>query len=593
MADRFSEIRDCQAELERLCRAIGSGEEPSREAAGLCSASAGDDEELIAQALGARNGEKFRALFLNGDTSAYGGDDSRADLALLRLLAFWTNGDERRIERLFARSALARAKWHERPDYRQRSIATACAGTIQAGSKTAPGQPPSLTESGNAERFIARFGKRVRYCAATASWLIYDGRHWERDETLAVEELAKQALRGIYAEAAACADERKRKEIDDWARRSESAHARRAVLECARSDPRIAVRMADLDADPWLLNVKNGTLDLRSATLRPHDPADLITKLAPASYDPAARSTLWQRALAQATGGDEQLAQALQRAVGYSLTGDTGEEVFFHALGPTATGKSTIIGAVQATLGDYAETAGIETFLHRDRSGGHRSDLAVLEGKRFVVCFEVDRGRRAAEGLLKTITGGDELSVRMIYERERTFRPTFKLWWATNDPLKLADDDEAIWRRYIVFPFASQIAKRDKRVKQRLYDPAISGAAILAWAVAGCRAWQREGLLRPRAVESATSQLRERLDPLAEFFADCAVFAAEAWTANAELRAAYEGWAAERGQRQMVGGKSWGERLRTRGCEPRKDGGRRGWLGIRLLDSPSEGQLGQ
>src|SRR5665647_2473821 len=152
----------------------------------------------------------------------------------------------------------------------------------------------------------------------------------------------------------------------------------RSALECARSDPRIALHPTDFDRHPWLLNCNNGTLDLRSGELRAHDPGDLIRQLAPVAYDADAVHETWERFLNEATAGDGDLQAYLQRAAGYTLTGDTGERVFFLLLGPTTTGKSTFVEALVATLGDYAHPAGIEAFLRRTTVGGARPEIAAL-----------------------------------------------------------------------------------------------------------------------------------------------------------------------------------------------------------------------
>ena len=203
------------------------------------------------------------------------------------------------------------------------------------------------TDSGNAERLIEAYGDRIRYCALWGSWLVWDGRRWAKDDVLAIEHLAGRALRLIHIEAAV-ADGEAAENLGVWALKSESAQRRRAAIECARSDPRIAVRPEQLDNDLWLFNCLNGTIDLHTGELREHRREDLITKLAPVEFDPDATLELWDRVLDEATEGNKEMVAFLARLAGYSLTGDTGEEKLPFVYGPAATSKSTVLEAFKA-----------------------------------------------------------------------------------------------------------------------------------------------------------------------------------------------------------------------------------------------------
>ena len=211
------------------------------------------------------------------------------------------------------------------------------------------------TDSGNAERLIDAFGDQLRYCQEHDGWHIYDGTQWLSDKTLEIEHLAGEALRRIYFEAAQAPDE-KREKLAKWAIASEAAAKRRADRRACPVDPRVAVRADVFDHDPWLLNCANGTLDLYSGELRPHDPHDLISKIVPVAYDPTARADLWRAGLEETTGGDVDLNDS---AAGLRLRPDgrATEEVFFVLLGGTETGKSTVTNAVGQTLGGYAATS--------------------------------------------------------------------------------------------------------------------------------------------------------------------------------------------------------------------------------------------
>jgi putative DNA primase/helicase len=453
------------------------------------------------------------------------------------------------------------------------------------------------TDLGNAQRLADRHRRDLRYCFGLDAWFCWDGVRWCVDETGQVERLAKETARHMYSEAVQALDEDTRKALVKWAIRSEAASRLKALVYLARSEPGLPVLREAFDADAWLLNVQNGTVDLRSGELRPHRREDLITRLAPVEYDLQATLPLWERFLDETTGGDRELQAYLQRAVGYTLTGTTDLEHLFFIHGPTRTGKSTFLEALKGALGDYCKTADFGTFLKGHDVGRPRADIARLRGARMVVSIEVDEGSQLANALLKMLTGGDTITARALYQDSFEFRPTFKLWLAANAAPRVSDRDKAIWERIRRVPFVHGIPreKRDPLVKARLRDPAIGGPAILAWAVRGCLAWQREGLGTCPAVERSTEDYRHEMDPLHDFVETCCVLAPGAWASSRALREAYEVWATENGVRWPVRGREWGDRLRSKGCTDKtrwlSDHSERGWQGIGLRTDPVQEAL--
>jgi len=257
-----------------------------------------------------------------------------------------------------------------------------------------------LTDLGNAMRLVAQHGVDIRYCGAWKSWLFWDGLRWNEDETGEVERRAKGTARGIYREAAGVSDLKHFESIVRWAQQSESEARIRAMINLAKTEPGIPARVDDLDADPWLLGVKNGTLDLRTGDVRPACRDDLITKLAPVEYNPAAVCPVWDRFLSEIMDGNQQMVQFLQRAVGYSLTAHISERVLFILYGEGANGKTTFLETIRDLLGAYAEVTSADTLLVK-RVGTIPNDLAALKGARFALASEAEQGRRLAEAQVK------------------------------------------------------------------------------------------------------------------------------------------------------------------------------------------------
>lgn len=446
----------------------------------------------------------------------------------------------------------------------------------------------ACTDMGNGERLARHFGGDCKYVAVWSAWYIWSGSHWKRDTTGEVTRLAKRCVRGIIDETRDEDDDARRSALLKWAASSESAARIDAILRMAQSEPAIAMNFDAFDADPMLFNLANGTIDLRTGQLREHRRDDLLTKMSPVAFDPSATLPQWDRFIADATGGDTELAGFLRRSVGYSMTGSTSEERFWFIHGPGASGKSTFIEAIKAAFGDYAVTADFESFLARHNSGGGaRGDLARLAGARLVTSVEVDDGRKLAEGLVKQLTGGDKIPCRRLYESEFEYHPQFTLWLVANHKPKVRHDDDAIWRRVLLTPFDRAVpeSKRDPALKSLLTDPDRAGAAILAWAVRGCLEWQHNGLQVPKAVSAATAAYRADMDPLADFYADCCTFRPNETAYQHELLAAYRKWAESVGIRHPLNRTTFGPALREHGeitegeCSITR---RKQWSGISL-----------
>jgi putative DNA primase/helicase len=471
-----------------------------------------------------------------------------------------------------------------------RSIARYAPGSTKPQEQTHPPQAPAfaLTDLGNAERLVHRHGNDIRYDSKSKQWLVWDGKRWVKDGELLVRSKAYETVRSIYAEAEQCRDEKLRRELARHAKASESQHRIKAMVTLAQALPGIAVTTEQYDQDPWLLNVANGTIDLRTGELRPHKRSDYLTKLANVVYDPKAQCPTWERFLHRIMAGNERMIRYLQKAVGYSLTGDVSEQVIFFLHGHTgANGKSTFLSTIKHLLGDYAQGMQPETLMVKQ----HRSinnDIARLVGVRFVAAVEGDEGGRLSEALVKQMTGGDTITARFLYHEAFDFQPTHKIWFSTNHQPLIRGTDDAIWRRIRLIPFEVLIpeAERDPHLAEKLRAE-FSG--ILRWAVEGCLLWQREGLGMPPEVQAATNEYRTDMDAVGRFLAECCIERPDAKVAAASLYAAYTQWCEQTGERPLSQ-RMLGRKLAERGYQPIRTSAVRMWQGIGLRDDAAPAQ---
>jgi putative DNA primase/helicase len=458
----------------------------------------------------------------------------------------------------------------------------------------APAEGFALSDLGNAWRMATLFGQELRYCALSKKWHFWSGKNWAIDNTGEVERRAIRVIEDLKPQAGKKSHEEMMLQ-ERFARKCENARAIESMIKICRFLPGMYIDPKEFDADPWLLNCLNGTIDLRSGELRPHDPADLLTCMVPVAYEREASYGAFERFLYQIMLVEEQpkianeMVSFLQRALGYALTGSCREQCFFLLWGSGSNGKTTLVNLLTRLLGSYARNTPVDTLMARDRRNEIRSDIARLDGPRFVTAKEVDRGGRLSESLVKELTGQDTITARFLYGEYFDFIPQFKLFLATNNKPVIRGSDKAIWRRIMFIRFPLELAKEDQdaELPHKLWAEA---SGILAWLVRGCLQWQEMGLDPPEEVLKATAEYRAEMDALQDFLKDKCLVDPELSECAANLYKAYGTWADEQGltEKERLKQRSFGICLSEQGLmKTRTTGGLRIWRGLGLRSSVS------
>lgn len=373
------------------------------------------------------------------------------------------------------------------------------------------------SDIGAARHFVERYGENLKYIAEHRAWYIWDGARWVEDIHNRVLAYAQEHAETLFKEAWHLPDKR---QIDVQVRHALRLASRaklETVVKLAESDAGINISQHALDAGPLLLNVRNGIVDLGDGSLHPHDRNALLTKMAGTEYHPDAECKTWMRFLREITDGREDLIRFLQLAAGYTLTADTSEQCVIIAHGSGANGKSTFLETIAAVMGDYAKRTSFDTFTVRKHQGP-REDLAYLVGARLVLSGEPNMTDLLDEGMIKLLTGGEQIMCRRLYGTHFEYKPTYKIWIGCNHRPNIRGTDQGIWRRIRLVPFDVTFPpeRQDKNLQAKLLQEA---PGILRWMVAGCTEWLWNGLETPVEVTNATRDYREDLDPLGDFIA--------------------------------------------------------------------------
>jgi P4 family phage/plasmid primase-like protien len=469
-------------------------------------------------------------------------------------------------------------------------------------------------DTGNADRLADLYGRELVYCTERKSYYVWTGRQWKFDEFVEVEKRAEKTILEAFGEAKHIANTKMRKAFLRFLNGSLSRAGLANMIHLAKKKVR-QVSANDFDRDPWALNTENGTVDLRTGALRPHRSEDLLSKMIPLRYDPQAECPRFMGFLYRIMGSHpdasqgenlraEQLVSYLKRAFGCAATGKP-EKILNVLHGEGDNGKTTLLEVIRDALGDkeYAGQVQVDSLMIRPKeaisNNAVNTDLADLQGCRFVSSSEVEQGQRLSLSRVKYLTGLGQIKARRLRENMITFQPTYKLFLDCNHRPVITDPNDAIWNRVKCIPFKIQIPEKeiDKDLPAKLRTE-LQG--ILRWIVEGAVLYHREGLGDAPDVAAATEEYRRESDRLKEFFEDRCVLAGSGdaeswkkdgfWVATSELYSAYAGWAEDTGNKYPLSKESFDERLqklgrkrdrvRHRGVRDTKQ--IRVWLGIRF-----------
>ena len=417
-----------------------------------------------------------------------------------------------------------------------------------------------LSDVGNARLILSDHADIIKY-AVGLGFHAWDGKRWAYDEeSLKMRQLAIQSMDKLRDTSLEELKARTSKtessallKVYHWSINSHNSSRLAAMVEVAKSYPQLLKRSDELDDDStaFMLNFNNGTLNLKTGELRPHDKSQFITRLVDHDYNEKAKCPTWDQTLRLAFNDDQDLINYFQRAVGYSISGDTSEQCFFICWGAEGNnGKSTMLEALQRILGvDYAIMSDAKVVSSKEKDNHVLSSLALLNKVRMVSVNEFGENAVLDEELIKQLTGGDTVQAKRLYMSPFTFKPVFKIWVRANSKPIVHGTGNAFWRRVKLIPFEHSIPEKYRRPRH-LVDAALYGEAegILAWAVRGFQEWQAAGGLNdPQKVQMAASVYRNESDSVNLFFEECVDMKSGVETPRSILYSTFRDWSQSQG----------------------------------------------
>lgn len=513
---------------------------------------------------------------MKGNYEPYYTSHSEADMALANILAFWCARDYSQMDSIFRQSNLYRDKWDEKrknSTYGEQTLFKAIneANNIYTPKQQTDDNPlryalsklfdnqeetkeypiRSYDDTGNADRFIDRYGNLYKYSYIANKFYIYDGMKWKVDDKGSIRKLIDEMIESIKNEKVLhsedVTEEEAREVFQKYYKKTRGTQAKKNIMnELMHRRP---ATPDDFDRDDMLINVANGYIDLTSRELYKHDINKMFSQITNTDYTEKMQPAVWLDFLNDIFAGDKNVIRYIQKALGYSLTGSTREQIMFILFGKGRNGKSIFVEVISEILGDYSNNMQAKSLMVK-KNDNVNTDIARLSKARFVTSSEPNEGFRFDEGLIKQLTGGDKVTARFLYAEEFEYTPKFKIWVSTNHKPIIRGTDDGIWRRLVLIPFDVQIPeeKVDKDLKYKLLREA---PAILNWMAEGAYMWMQEGLEMPDKLKAASKAYRTEMDVIEQFIEDECKRVDDGKEKANELYELYKQWAKENGNYKM------------------------------------------
>lgn len=527
---------------------------------------------------------------MKGNYEPYYTSHSEADMALANILAFWCARDYSQMDSIFRQSNLYRDKWDEKrknSTYGEQTLFKAIneANNIYTPKQQTEDNPlryalsklfnnqeetkeypiRSYDDTGNADRFIDRYGHLYKHSYITNKFYIYDGKKWKVDDRGAIRKLIDEMIESIKNEKVLhsedVTEEEAREAFQKYYKKTRGTQSKKNIMNELMH--RKTVTPDDFDRDDMLINVANGYIDLTSRELYKHDINKMFSQITNTDYTEKMQPAVWLDFLNDIFAGDKAVIRYIQKALGYSLTGSTREQIMFILFGKGRNGKSIFVETIAEILGDYSNNMQAKSLMVK-KNDNVNTDIARLSKARFVTSSEPNEGFRFDEGLIKQLTGGDKVTARFLYAEEFEYTPKFKIWVSTNHKPIIRGTDDGIWRRLVLIPFDVQIPeeKVDKDLKYKLLREA---PAILNWMAEGAYMWMQEGLAMPEKLKEAVQKYRNEMDTLGQFIEDCCKVDKNSSEKVSNLHQAYKTWSNDNlTSTKVLGMKSFSQKMEER-----------------------------
>ncbi|MDN6182422.1 MAG: phage/plasmid primase, P4 family, partial [Staphylococcus equorum] len=525
---------------------------------------------------------------MRGTYEPYYNSHSEADMALANILAFWCAKDYTQMDSIFRQSNLYRDKWDEKrknstygeqtlfkaineanniytPKEEKEPLRYALSHIFDTKEKELEYPIRSYDDTGNADRFVDRYGNLYKFSYVEKKFYIYDGTKWTIDDRGSIRKLIDEMIESMKNEKIIHSEEIPEEDAKEFFqkfyKKTRGTQSKKNITDELKH--RRPVTPDSFDKDDMLLNVSNGYIDLTSRELYKHDIDKMFSQKANADYSEKMQPSVWLDFLNDIFAGDKEVIRYIQKALGYSLTGSTREQVMFILHGKGRNGKSIFVETIAEILGDYSNNMQAKSLMVK-KNDNVNTDIARLSKARFVTSSEPNEGFRFDEGLIKQITGGDKVTARFLYAEEFEYTPKFKIWVSTNHKPIIRGTDDGIWRRLILIPFEVQIPeeKVDKDLKYKLLREA---PAILNWITEGAYMWMQEGLNMPEKLKEAGNKYRNEMDTLGQFIEDKCNVNPDYSVKVSELHSEYQKWSEENlTTNKVLGLKSFSQKMEER-----------------------------